>query len=465
MRHSKGSNPVRYLLSASFTALLLCSPSKADINSELGDFWSRTGGGINVTRPTAYQGQQGGFITGGSLYVRSRPRNAALANIQLPSASAGCGGIDIFGGSFSFISKQELIQMMEAIMQNAAGFAFELALESLSPTVQETVAKLRDLMQQVNSMNINSCETGQLLASSIWPKIDSASQHICQTVGQQQGIFADAVARKHGCQTGQQNSTLGQAQGPLKDQVPLDINYAWKAIQKNAYLAGDRQVAEIFMTMTGTIIVTALPNDGGAKRRVIVPRAFSPDMVEAFVEGGSLEALRCDTTSDCLNPSYTTLTIPAANAFFERVKGLVEGLATALANDTTPPANSAAIIGLTPTPVYETLKTAIAYKHQFVDDEVANIAELVAIEFAMMYIAQALAEMGAAASNTDAMGDDITEFQDIVAQTMESFGQYRREAQERFATALATLEKLELTRTALVGISGSRFAASILEDQ
>lgn len=440
------------------------APAQADMASDLNDFWSRTGGGANITRPQAYQGQEGGFITGGSLYVRTRPRNATVASLQLPSVSAGCGGIDIFGGSFSFISKEELIKLMEAIMQNAAGFAFELALESLSPTVQETVAKLRDLIQQVNAMNINSCEAGQMLVSSVWPKLDGASQHICQTVGTMEGIFADAVARRHGCQSGQQNSTLAAATGPLKDQVPLNVNYAWRAVQKHGYLSTDQLVAEVFMTMTGTIIVTELPSDGGANYRTISPRAFTPDMIEAFVEGGPLDIMRCDEPIDCLNPSLATVTIPTTSAFFYQARTLVDGLATALSTDTTPPAGAAALVGMTSTPVYETLKTAIAYKHQFVDDEVATISELVAIEFAMIYIAEALSEMQAAAANTDAMGEDITKYHGIVQDTMNAFADFRRDAQERYATALATIEKLRLTQEALAGQAGSKFAGAIVEE-
>ena len=98
----------------------LAAPSvSADVGSDLRDFWERTGGGVNVTKPAAYQGRAG-YATLGSLYLRTRPRNSQLAAIQLPSVRAGCGNIDIFGGAFSF---EELIALMEAIMQNAAGFA------------------------------------------------------------------------------------------------------------------------------------------------------------------------------------------------------------------------------------------------------------------------------------------------------------------------------------------------------
>ena len=147
----------------------LAAPSvSADVGSDLRDFWERTGGGVNVTKPTAYQGQQAGYATLGSLYLRTQPRNSQLAAIQLPSVRAGCGGIDIFGGAFSFISEEELIASWKPSCKTRLVY-FEMALKA-SPLRQEIVAKLRDLIQQVNSANINSCEAGQCSPHRFGPK-------------------------------------------------------------------------------------------------------------------------------------------------------------------------------------------------------------------------------------------------------------------------------------------------------
>ena len=110
------NNSIKTIFAAAILSLMASTAFSGSVGNDLKDFWERTGGGVNYTRPTAYQGQQAGYATLGSLYVRTRPRNSTLANIQLPSVRAGCGGIDIFGGSFSFISKDELIKLMEAIM-------------------------------------------------------------------------------------------------------------------------------------------------------------------------------------------------------------------------------------------------------------------------------------------------------------------------------------------------------------
>lgn len=450
----------RNLLNLLSAALLTtASSATADVGNDLKQFWERTGGGVNVTKPTAYKGQQAGYATLGSLYLRTRPRNSQLAAIQLPSVRAGCGGIDIFGGAFSFISEEELIALMEAIMQNAAGFAFELALESLSPAVQEIVAKLRDLIQQVNSGNINSCEAGQLLTASLWPKMDGASQHVCQTIGGYSGRFADRVASRHGCGTGgQHSSTLGRASGALAEQVPTDVNYAWRAVKKNNFLASNPRIAEFFMTLTGTIITTAPEDDDDSTtHRTIPPRALSPDAAKALVEGGAYKSLRCDETNDCLNPVLRDRNLTASDALFAVTADAIQGLSDAISNDTAPPDEAIALINLTTIPVYKHLVTAKSYKYQFVQDDINSMAELVAVDLAIAYIDEGMNEILNSAANVDIAGDINREFQDTVRQTKGVLQDLRASAQRKYAEALRNLERLSLARGELAASSNAIF--------
>jgi len=446
------------------TSSLMPNPAFADVASDLTDFWENSGGGINVSAPMSYQGQRAGFATLGSISVRTRTRNTNLVNIQLPSVRAGCGGIDIFGGAFSFISKEELIALMEAIMQNAAGFAFELALESMSPAVQETVAKLRDLVQQVNSMNINSCEAGQLLAGALWPAIDGASQHICATIGSYQGFFADRVASKHGCSSGgQQNDTLQNANAELADQVPVDINYAWKAIKKNAFLSSDRNLAEFFMTLTGTIITTAAADDSeGPQHRPVAPRAASMEMVQVLVEGGTTKVLHCDEANDCLNPILTDVTIAANDALIIRTRDAILGMRNAIRDGDSELSDEAvALLGMTSVPILDMLITGMSYQHIFVESEIRAMAEVVAIDLAMIYVDQALQEMQASAGRISTFGNITREFQENIQQTQDSFGTLRQLAADRYSAAMRTLERLALAKNELAAYSSSRFAAML----
>lgn len=450
---------------AAAAAIALSAPvAIADIGSDLRNFWENSGGGVNVTGPTSYNGQRAGFATLGSVQVRTRTRQSNLVNIQLPSVRAGCGGIDIFGGSFSYISKEELIKLMEAIMQNAAGFAFELALESMSPAVQETVAKLRDLVQQVNSMNINSCETGQLLAGALWPKMDGASQHICATIGSYQGFFADRVASKHGCNSGGSTTQmLRNANAELRDQVPVDINYAWQAIKKNAFLSSDRRLAEFFMTLTGTIITVAGSSDrDGPDHKPIAPRAAGSDMVQVLVEGGSTRILRCDTSSKCLNPVLQNVTISRADSLLQKTTATIMSMRDAIAAGDSAISNEAvALLGMTSVPVLDMLITGMSFQHVFVESEIQAMAEVVAVDLAMIYIDEALREMASSSGRVATFGGMNIDYQEQIRQTQEAFAERRQLAAERYSQAMRTLERLALAKTELAGYSASRFASMV----
>ena len=51
----------------------------------------------------------------------------------------------------------------------------------------------------------------------------------------------------------------------MADQVPVNVNYAWKAIRASSFLSGDTQLAEFAMAVTGTLIVTAPTSDSATR--------------------------------------------------------------------------------------------------------------------------------------------------------------------------------------------------------
>ena len=320
-------------------ALFGAAPASADVLSEMTNFWR--GAAVNTTGPTAFQGQASGHWTLGNLYLRAPVRSEQIATVNLPNFRAGCGGIDAFAGAFSFINSDQLIAFGRAVAQNAAGFAFELALETISPVIAETMAKLRALAQWINDRNLNSCETAQALVGAVWSKNDRASGAICAAIGTSQGIFSDYAAAKHGCGSdGKRNSTLASASGAMADQVPVNVNYAWKATRSSSFLSGDTQLAEFAMSVSGTVIVTAPTSDAdtsGPRVRVLEPLALDRRVTEILMEGGGqLPVYRCDTTAACLNPTLGSVNVPADRGFRARVAALLRDLVDAVRADTAP---------------------------------------------------------------------------------------------------------------------------------
>ena len=81
----------------------LVGTAQADVASQMNTFFNDAGGAANVTGPSAFEGQSAGYYTLGNVWTRFPQKSVSPFNLQLPHARAGCGGIDLFSGSFSFI--------------------------------------------------------------------------------------------------------------------------------------------------------------------------------------------------------------------------------------------------------------------------------------------------------------------------------------------------------------------------
>jgi len=124
-----------------------------------------------------------GFFRRGSLKARSRTESIQPLSMKLPDIKAGCGGIDIFGGSFSFVNADQLINFLKAVGQNALGYAFSLGLEAVCPTCNSVIKTLRGWMNELNKFSLDSCTSAKALvngagdAAGFWQLNDCEAQN------------------------------------------------------------------------------------------------------------------------------------------------------------------------------------------------------------------------------------------------------------------------------------------------
>jgi conjugative transfer pilus assembly protein TraH len=142
-------------------SLVLVTPTSyaADLNGEVTNMFNNLGALGNYTAPGAFKGQTFNTFAGGNLYLRSPNKTYQLAAVQFPSAKGGCGGIDLFGGSFSHISAAEFRNMLRNITAALPGIAFQLALEAVSPLLGGLTKWAKGLETWINNARVNSCET------------------------------------------------------------------------------------------------------------------------------------------------------------------------------------------------------------------------------------------------------------------------------------------------------------------
>jgi conjugative transfer pilus assembly protein TraH len=116
--------------------LLITNHSYAGVDKQMKDF---LGANSNYSEGGRYESQSRGYFSSPSLYSRNAILEVKPVNITMPSFRAGCGGIDMFAGSFSHINSDQFIALLKAIPSNALGYAFQLAIETISPSFADTM--------------------------------------------------------------------------------------------------------------------------------------------------------------------------------------------------------------------------------------------------------------------------------------------------------------------------------------
>ncbi len=148
----------------------------------MNQFFNKLGFASNTTQPGVWQGQAAGYAYGGSLYARTRVKNIQLISMTLPDINAGCGGIDAYLGSFSFINGDQLQRFVKQIMSNAAGYFFDLALQTTVPEIKTAKDFLQKMASDINSMNLSSCQVAQGLVGGLSLRRRNLSRKFVRTL-------------------------------------------------------------------------------------------------------------------------------------------------------------------------------------------------------------------------------------------------------------------------------------------
>ncbi|RIY32851.1 hypothetical protein CKF54_03935 [Psittacicella hinzii] len=98
---------------------------------------------------------------GGNFSLRNQLLNIELLNFDAPYINAGCGGIDMYGGSLSFINKEQFNLLLKSVASNAIGYSFSLALTHVCPTCSQITESLQRKIQMLNQYFGNSCALAQ----------------------------------------------------------------------------------------------------------------------------------------------------------------------------------------------------------------------------------------------------------------------------------------------------------------
>ncbi|CAL7962200.1 conjugative transfer pilus assembly protein TraH [Gammaproteobacteria bacterium] len=373
-----------------------------DVSSDLGSFFTSLGYEGNITPGTAYQGQAAGYYSGGNMFLRDRVRNIQLINIDPPKFRNGCGGIDLFGGGFSFVNEQALTDFFQKIMSNAGGYMFDLALETAVPELSHAMEYIQNLAQEINANNFNSCEIAETFIGGMWPRTKATHDHICRDLGSYSGKFADWAEARQKCKDETKyNEVMNKAEEAGHGQsILINKNLIWDALNAKDYIKDDYVLKEFFMSLSGTIIY----GSSVGKVKIYTPLAKDRRLLKALLEGGKAEIYKCDANeyTKCLTLTPTETIITKNNSLYEKVKKTINRLVTAVANDSGPlDKDLQGFLEMVKFPLLRFITTHLMANQAAMAMSIANYSEAISKSLLMQYMHESLQVVEHSLSNTD----------------------------------------------------------------
>lgn len=244
----------------SLSTITMSNPALADMKDLFDSYQNDTGyNHVNVA---------GGNNWGlGQFSARWNQPSLDIVSIQAPSASVGCGGVDMFAGSFGFISGDELVQVGRAVAQGAAAYFFKLAINNICSTCAAEMENLQNKLQRLNELARNACQNTQdLLANNEYVGEDKLIA--------QESLISSSVASKIGTVSSWAGSIIGNENtGEDKDiasrKIALEGNAVYQSVslldsgssvpflQTLGFKGSDnkQKIASMLMTLIGTKVL------------------------------------------------------------------------------------------------------------------------------------------------------------------------------------------------------------------
>ena len=279
---------------------------------------------VNVTAPDVVSTQMRGTLSGGGVYLRTPVDNIQVMSLDLPRFSAGCGGIDAYLGSFSFITAEKLTQFIRKLTQQVPPLLFKMAIGQMSAALSAEIDKFQHMAQMMNDMQANSCQLAQGLIDSFKNPAESAkslSKSIDSAIGSSNGWSGDFFSAKEAAAeepTGTKNKVCTPDSTGTKKSEHCG-NITWEAIRllKNKNIAfgitdEEEKAREILLSLIGTdVIKPGATNKEEVKPLYLPPQItldqlFNPPLNKSGKTGFNI--IDC-TNDDC--------TIYVTDSFFE----------------------------------------------------------------------------------------------------------------------------------------------------
>lgn len=137
----------------------------------------------NTTTAKQYSTPERHVYSGGAYSLRTPNVTITPISATAPRFNVGCGGLDIYKGSFSYLTKDQLEDFGRAVLQNAPYMAFNIALEAWSPSTKKTLDSLQAMAQLLSSTQLDACSTADALAYTTMSALSNNNKDLASISG------------------------------------------------------------------------------------------------------------------------------------------------------------------------------------------------------------------------------------------------------------------------------------------
>lgn len=378
--------------------MVYSTPAMAGVTTDLQNFYKGLGG-ANITPAGVYQSQAGGYYTGGGVFTRAPIRSYQLLQISPITLSAGCGGIDMYLGGFSFINKAQFTTMLQNIGNNAAGYAFNLALQTFAPQIFTGLDTLQKKIQAMTNLSVNSCESAQKLVNGVFGEIAANNTTACENLAVSKGLVTDHAAATEFCKSpANANSIFNPASmtASEKEHVAIHKNILWSGMNKDNVLNTDKPMKEFLLTLTGSIVIEQ--SAGGTPNIFHLPALGSVGKnIKDMMYGTTAQTLvyQCLTSDvNCLKPVYgyrsITGVVSNVRAALDDIRNNLEGEAISGASATTLLPATSKLLTISSLPILKLMVNAVALGPSVALQIENELIDPISFNIASMYIDWAL---------------------------------------------------------------------------
>ena len=439
----------------------IASVEAKGIGEDLTGYFKSLNMGVNITEPHAYQGQRAGFYTGGNVYARSSVRNLQIMRITWPKVSSGCGGIDMTFGGFSHIKGKEFVDFTKNVLNNSQGLAFQLALEQATPLLGNVATKLQNVATWINQGNMNSCQTAESLVAGLAPRTRQAQQMACQNIGQSKNLFADWAQARQGCGKGSSDYDYDKVidANSTHEQVIDNTNVTWNALKKNGLFANDEELAELMMSLSGTLIFTR--DKEGMHHQRLSSLITNNNLIAALLRGGNAELYHCEETTKCLNPALVSQTIDVTHGLESRVRDIILDMAAKIHANEEQTEAAKGLIESTQYPIMKMISVQMAFMKDSAVIDTTRYSEAIAIDILFQYLNENLQLVKQAANSLQYPNDIMKEFQADLAAARKNLTAMESTAHQRMSMAMQMIQETQTIEQMLVGEFSSELTQSL----